>query len=95
MRPRDWFSLGLRLSGAYVFYRSIGYWLSLFADAISKVPRSELAKEFEASTSRPGYVMVFAIGYLVLSYVFVFRAERITQLAFNEPGSSDADIDES
>jgi hypothetical protein len=27
---------------------------------------------------------VFAIGYLVLSYVLVFGAERLTRWAFNE-----------
>ncbi len=94
MRPRDWFAVGLRLLGAYVFYRSITQWLSLLADSISQVPRSELAKEFEASTFRTGYIVVFAVGYLVLSYVFVFGAERITQLAFNERAASDADLDE-
>jgi hypothetical protein len=84
MRPRDWFSVGIRLLGAYLFYRSISYWLSILADFFYQIPKSELAREIDSPQSRVSYILVFAVGYMVLSYAFVFGAERITRLAFNE-----------
>lgn len=86
MGPRDWFSVGVRLLGVYVFYRSVAHWLILLADIVS---RSELSNELDTSPSQTGEILVFAVGNLVLSYVLIFGADRLTRWAFNEPSPDD------
>jgi hypothetical protein len=91
MGPRDWFSVGVRLLGVYVFYRAVAQWLGLFAEMFAQVTRSELSRDLGNSESRNGYVVVFGVGYLILSYFFIFGAERLTRLAFNEQSELDSD----
>lgn len=89
MRPRDWFAVGVRLLGVYVFYRSVGQWLGLLADRFYEASRSELARDVGNAEARTGYTLVYAVGYLALSYVLVFGAERLTRWAFGESFDSD------
>ena len=84
MRPRDWFSVGVRLLGVYAFYHSVGQWLVIIGDRVNSFAKSDLSKEFDKSLLPITPYLVFAIGYLVLSYVLVFGAERLTRWAFNE-----------
>lgn len=84
MHPRDWFAVGVRLFGVYVFYRSIAYFLSFLSYRLDLMSRSGLAQELDTSQSHSSYYGVFAAGYFALSYVLVFGAERITRWAFGE-----------
>jgi hypothetical protein len=81
MRPQDWFSVGVRLMGVYVFYRSFNYWLILLADFLA----TDISKEFQEPQSPISDILILSVGYLVLAYVLVFGAERLTRWAFNGP----------
>jgi hypothetical protein len=91
MRPRDWFSVGVRLFGVYVFFRGFAQLLGLFADTVSQASRAQLAREFDSASAPRGYILVFVVGYFALSYTLVFGGERLTRLAFHEPSPLEDD----
>jgi hypothetical protein len=94
MRPRDWFSVGARLFGIWVFYRGFVYLLYFIADCVTQLSRSELSREFEKSLWRSDYV-VSGIALMGVGYLLVFHAERLTRAAFKESAETDVIDDQS
>jgi len=89
MRPRDWFSVGVRLFGLWVFYRGFVDAILFVVDRMELISRSQVSRELDASQSRAGYYAIFAISQMALAYLLVFGAERLTGWAFKEPAESD------
>ena len=87
MRPRDWFSVGVRLLGVYVFFEGFAQLISFACGRFGLYDRDLLGTDQTDRYST--YVLVFSIGYFLLSYILVFGAERLTRLAFNEPSPND------
>ena len=96
MRPRDWFLVGIRLLGAWVFYRSFAYFLAFGAARLDLRYSSSVAAELDASRGTELYYLWYALGYCALAAFFIFGAERITKIVFNEstdePGGDSANL---
>jgi hypothetical protein len=84
MRPRDWFSVGVRLFGVWVFYRGFAYLLAFGAARFDLRYSSSLAAELDVSRGTELYFLWYAVGYSTLAAFFVFGAERLTKVVFNE-----------
>ena len=84
MRPRDWFSLGVRLIGVGVLYHGVGDVLHLGSTVLGLSPESTL-KQWNDSHTMVMYDLWFAAGYLAFAVYLIFGAEHLTRKAFNEP----------
>jgi hypothetical protein len=90
MRPRDWFLVGLRLIGVWIFYHAVGDVLTAGVWALDLGPQESLGK-YQDTHSGLQYNLWFAAGYGALALYFVFGAEGLTKWIFDEyPPDSDA-----
>jgi hypothetical protein len=91
MRPREWFSLGVRLLGVWVLYRGFGDLLHLGTSVLGLRPAS-IAKEWDDLHSAQMYDLWFAAGYLAFAIYLLFGAEHLTRWVFGEstPKPNDA-----
>jgi hypothetical protein len=85
MLPRDWFSVGLRLFGVYVFYRGVTYLLATVADKFDLISRSQISRDLETYQAHDGYYLMMSLGLMGFALVLIYGAERITRWAFSEP----------
>ena len=85
MLPRDWFSVGLRLFGVYVFYRGVSYLLATLADKLDLLSKSQISRDLEIYQAHNGYYLMMSVGFMGLGFLLIYGAERITRWAFNEP----------
>lgn len=95
MRPRDWFSVGIRLFGLWVIYRGFTFAMYFVADCLSLFTAFALSNEWETAKKNSKPEIFLAAGYLILGFIFVYGGERLTRLVFNEPspllGNNNAD----
>jgi len=91
MRPRDWFSVGVRLFGVYVFFRGFGDLLSSTAYALKLIPQSTSIRELNETPRAEIYYLWFAAGYFAFAIYCVFGAEHLTKWAFKEATDLEAD----
>jgi hypothetical protein len=89
MRPRDWFSVGVRLFGLWVIYDGFGFLLGVLANRLEQLSPS-VVRSLEPSRFSPIYGLVFAIGSMALGFILIAGAERLTRWAFNETSPEDA-----
>lgn len=83
MRPRDWFSVGVRLLGVWIFCeRGFSYFLAFGAERL-RLDKSPLAGGID-TVGNEQYYFWYAMGSSVLAAYFVFGAEHLTRLAFRE-----------
>jgi hypothetical protein len=88
MRPRDWFSVGVRLFGIYFFYRGFADLLTFGAYNMQIIPHVSSLREL--GEGNPGnYYLWFAAGYLAMAIYCVFYAEHLTRWAFKENNETD------
>jgi hypothetical protein len=85
MRPRDWFSVGVRLFGVWTFYRGFSDLLASGVWLFGLAPRFA-AKDFDDAHTGLVYDLWYAAGFFALAIYFIFGAEHLTRWAFNEPG---------
>lgn len=84
MRPRDWFSVGVRLMGVWIFYeRGFAYFLAFGADRLNLQGKSPLAGDIDTAGNEQ-YYFWYALGCTVLAIYFVFGADQLTRWAFHE-----------
>jgi hypothetical protein len=89
MRPRDWFSVGVRLLGVWLFAeRGFSYFLTFGADRLNLSDNSPFAGGIDPSVNGPFYLW-YALGCTALSAYFIFGADHLTRLAFRESISTD------
>jgi hypothetical protein len=90
MAPRDWFSVGVRLIGVWVFYeRGFAYFLSFAAFRLNRSDQSAFGEQFDSGSGGDLYYLWYAIGCTILSLYFVFGADHLTRWAFHERVESD------
>ncbi len=92
MRPRDWFSVGLRLFGVWLFYRSLGDVLAAASWFLGLAPRY-IAKDFDDVGKGMLFNLMYAISYFAMASYLVFGSEHLTRWAFGEP-SPEESLDE-
>ncbi|HEY3391753.1 MAG TPA: hypothetical protein VGK58_03540 [Lacipirellulaceae bacterium] len=85
MRPRDWFSVGVRLLGVWAVYDGFIYLMGVLADRLTDFSRSEAVRQFETSPDTTTRYLVYAVGSVALCFILISGAERLTRWAFNEP----------
>jgi hypothetical protein len=83
MRPRDWFSVGVRLFGIWVIYDGFTYLVGFLAERVVQLSRSEFARDLEPRAAS-GYYIFFGIASLAFGFVLISGAERITRWLFGE-----------
>ncbi|MGD9636673.1 MAG: hypothetical protein AB7G28_24945 [Pirellulales bacterium] len=90
MRPRDWFAVGVRLMGVWIFYeRGFSYLLAFGADRL-RLNQSPLAGDIDTSGNEQYYIW-YALGCTALAAYLVFGAEHLTRWAFREPAAPPQD----
>jgi len=90
MRPRDWFSVGVRLLGVWIFYdRGFSYFLTFGAERL-RLDKSPLAGGLD-TTGNEQYYFWYALGCTAFASYLIFGAEHLTRLAFREPTGPSAD----
>jgi hypothetical protein len=82
--PRDWFSVGLRLFGVYVFYRGVSYLLATLADKLELLSRTQISRDLEMYQAHNGYYLMMAIGFMGFGFLLIYGAEGVTRWKFNE-----------
>ena len=85
MRPRDWFSVGVRLIGVWIVQRAFVYVLSMLAERLTyqdALDASKLHHDTEA---------IYSIELLIFGFLLVFGAERVTKLVYREPEADELD----
>jgi hypothetical protein len=91
MRPRDWFSVGLRLFGVWLVYRGVGDLLAAASWLLGLTPRY-VAKDFDDAHSGVMFSLMYSAGYFALSAYFLFGSEHLTRWSYDEPSpTSDED----
>ena len=91
MRPRDWFSVGVRLFGVYVFFEGFAQLIAFVCGVLGLFTRVDFSSDQSERYSK--YVLAYVVGYFALSYFLVFGAERLTSWAFHEPSPDDDSAD--
>lgn len=95
MRPRDWFLVGLRLMGAWIFYHAVSASLSAAAYVMNLAARLSMDR-FDDAHAGAMYNLWYALGYGTLGLYFIFGAEGLTKWIFDEyPREEDTDPDDS
>jgi hypothetical protein len=94
MRPRDWFSVGVRLFGLYVFFRGFTDLLLGVGYALKLLPQSNF-RDLTDTPRAETYYLWYAAGYLALAIYFIFGAEHLTKWAFKELAESETDPEDS
>jgi hypothetical protein len=96
MRPRDWFLVGIRLLGAWVFYRGVNEFTNFLSVVLDVVPQNYLDRDFGGSSWRATKnYLLYAAAYIAIALFFVFGGEGITKWVFDEyPRESDEEEDE-
>ena len=89
MRPRDWFSVGVRLFGVWVIYDGFIYLLTFLANRLSQLARSDIARELDPPRYSSVFYIVSSLGSIAFGFVLIYGAERITRWAFSEPPLDD------
>lgn len=84
MRPRDWFSVGIRLFGVWVLYRGFTHLLGVGTFVFGLAPKV-FARDFDDAHTGLMYDLWFAAGFFALAIYFMFAAEHLTRWVFNEP----------
>jgi hypothetical protein len=85
MRPRDWFSVGVRLLGVWVIYDGFVYLLAVLSESLTHFSRSEIARSLTTESKPSIDYAVYAVGALGFGFVLISGTERLTRWAFNEP----------
>jgi hypothetical protein len=93
MRPRDWFSVGARLFGLWVFYQGVGDLLSAGSWALNILP-SQLADKFGDLDSTIPFNLWYAAGDFLFALYLIFGAEHLTRWVFNETQKDDSGEDD-
>lgn len=90
MRPRDWFSVGVRLLGVWIFFeRGFSYLLAFGAERL-RLDKSPLVGGIDTEANEQ-YYFWYALGCTAFALYLVFGAEHLTRLAFREATDSSAD----
>ncbi len=84
MRPRDWFSVGVRLIGVWVFYRGFEYVLTFGASWLSFSRNAAMGRPLGAPPALGDLQFLFTAGYFGLAIYLVFGADHLTRWAFRE-----------
>jgi hypothetical protein len=90
MRPRDWFSVGVRLLGVWVLYRGVSDLLHVGASVLGIRPVS-ITKEFNDAHTALMYDLWYAAGFLAFSLYLIFGAEHLTRWVYAESSLSSDD----
>ena len=94
MRPRDWFLVGLRLLGAWIFYLAVRSSLAAATYVMDLMPEYSI-DHFDNAHSGAMYNLWYALGYGTLGLYFIFGAEGLTKWIFDEyPRDEDTDADD-
>ncbi len=88
MRSRDWFSVGLRLLGAWLYYRALQDLMYSASWLFGINPGMRGADSADVSHSML-YNLMYAVGSFALGNYFLFGAEGLTRRSFNEPTEDD------
>jgi hypothetical protein len=83
MRPRDWFSVGIRLLGAWLYYQALDYFMFCLGWYLEITQSSRLGPEDEIKSIT--YNFMHGAAVFALGTYFLFRAENLTRWAFKEP----------
>ena len=89
MRPRDWFSVGVRLFGLWVFYRGFADLLTLGTLVMGISPSATIDRGFgEGASTASNYYLWYAAGYFALAAYLLLGADHLTRWLFDEPHPS-------
>jgi hypothetical protein len=88
MRPRDWFCVGVRLIGVWLFTVGLGHLLAAFASMLR--PRTQFSDDPDLFYRHVAYALYIA-GYCFPAAYLLFGAEHLTRWVFKEKSSSDDD----
>jgi hypothetical protein len=84
MRPRDWFSVGVRLFGVWVFYRGFSSALDIGAFQ-SRIGQSyAMASQGGITPGMGAPLLWYPVGYFLLAIYLLFGAEHLTRWVFKE-----------
>jgi hypothetical protein len=78
MRPRDWFSVGIRLFGVWIFYEGFVYFVGYVGERVDLFWESEFSEDFRLARSRGHVYLWYAIGNITLALFILLRAEHLT-----------------
>jgi hypothetical protein len=84
MRPRDWFSVGVRLLGVWFSTRGVTDLLTAGTYVLGLAPKALTDRHDDLRTGVT-YNLWYAAGTLALAIYLVFGAEHLTRWAFQEP----------
>jgi hypothetical protein len=89
MRPRDWFSVGVRLLGVWIIYDGFVYLLAVLSEGVSHFSRSGASRSLTTESTPSIDYTFYAVGALGFGFVLISGAERLTRWAFNEPSPAE------
>jgi hypothetical protein len=89
MRPRDWFSVGVRLLGLWAIFDGSTYLLRFLAMSLAQASRSDIARQLDQDLYAPAYYISFGAGAIAIGFILLSSAERLTKWAFKESAEND------
>src|SRR4051794_21364064 len=90
MRPRDWFCVGVRLLGVWLFARGVTDLLTAGTYILGIAPKA-LSDRHQDLHTGVMYNLWYAAGGLAFAIYLLFGAEHLTRWAFQEPLPPSAD----
>jgi hypothetical protein len=85
MRPRDWFSVGIRLLGAWVFYNGFVDLIYVGALLLGVAPHYIVDKDYGSLEKASIGYLWYAAGRFALAIYFVFFTEHLARWVFDTP----------
>jgi hypothetical protein len=84
MRPRDWFLVGARLIGVWVFYEGFSHLLSYGALIMNMGARISGAPQYGAAQIYGEYYLLTVFGDLGFGLFLLFGCERLAKRLFRD-----------
>jgi hypothetical protein len=91
MQPRDWFSVGVRLFGLWVFYKGLNDLLGAVSWLFGMAPEY-VTSNFDIVGKGVAFSLMYAASYFAVAAYFVFGAEHLTRCVFSEPPPAATDV---